>query len=137
MEMRSRISSELETAAYTMSTPQKESSLEQDKLSAKRESRSPSPSTKMKRLRVMTYCIFDDRNLAEIDYTAGLKKIIDIIQKYKPDILAIQKSTLFGDDDFNQDISETLRLSYFSSLKSLDEQKDIIILSRYKIQSSQ
>ena len=87
--MRSRISSELETATYTMSTPKKESSLEQDKLSAKRESRSPSPSSKMKRLRVMTYCIFDDRNLSENDYTDGLQKIVDIIKKYKPDILAI------------------------------------------------
>ena len=43
----------------------------------------------MKRLRVMTYCIFDDRNLAENDYTDGLQKIVDIIKKYKPDILAI------------------------------------------------
>ena len=43
----------------------------------------------MKRLRVMTYYICDDRNLAENDYTDGLQKIVDIIKKYKPDILAI------------------------------------------------
>ena len=43
----------------------------------------------IKRLRVMTYDILDSRNLVLNDNTDRLSKIVDIIKKYKPDIIAI------------------------------------------------
>ena len=89
----------------------------------------------------MTYDIFDGRNLVINDNTDRLSKIVDIIKKYKPDIIAIQKPSNFGELNIDEKLSELLRLSYYSTLKSSgrikhEDSKDIILLSRYKIQNT-
>ena len=71
-----------------------------------------------KKLRVMTYDVFDGRNLVLNDNTDRLSKIVEIIKKYKPDIIAIQKPSTFGEKNVDEKLSELLRLSYYSTLKS-------------------
>ena len=71
-----------------------------------------------KKLRVMTYDVFDGRNLVLSDNTDRLSKIVEIIKKYKPDIIAIQKPSTFGEKNIDEKLSELLRLPYYSTLKS-------------------
>ena len=71
-----------------------------------------------KKLRVMTYDVLDGRNLVSNDNTDRLSKIVEIIKKYKPDIIAIQKPSTFGEKNIDEKLSELLRLPYYSTLKS-------------------
>ena len=69
-------------------------------------------------MRVMTYNIL--RGGLPIPYGGKdrLEKIVSVIQKYKPDVLALQEANRFDDQKIDLRLAHLLGLPYFSVLKA-------------------